>query len=35
MGVKILAFAGALRAGSFNKKLVKVAAQGRGVQGRR
>ena len=28
MGVKILAFAGALRTGSFNKKLVKVAAEG-------
>ena len=27
MGVKILAFAGALRTGSFNKKLVKVAAE--------
>jgi chromate reductase, NAD(P)H dehydrogenase (quinone) len=28
MAVKILAFAGSLRAGSFNKKLVKLAAEG-------
>jgi len=28
MAVKVLAFAGSLRAGSYNKKLVQVAAQG-------
>jgi NAD(P)H-dependent FMN reductase len=28
MGQKILAFAGSLRSGSFNKKLVRIAAQG-------
>src|ERR1035437_1107676 len=28
MAVKILAFAGSLRMGSFNKKLVKIAAEG-------